>query len=704
MRPKPTSGVINAGAPKGCKQQFRVFAGQGSLSLVAAAAAAEGEKPKLPTITMAAYNGGAMDVGWGLSVVIDLKGLDVSGHARPILKDHDPGQVVGHTTKISKVDGKSLAIEATVSGTGAAAQEVVANAGNGFPWQASVGVAARNYEYVKEGSTAKANGQEFTGPLYIVRKGVLAESSVVAIGADSTTTTSIAARNHGDTTMKFEDWLKAKGFDHDSMSEDQRTTLRAAYDAEVKADGDGGDADPAAGGDDAGVLGFRKAQASETKRVTAIRKVCKGLHGEIEAKAIEDGWTSEKTELEVLRAERAKAPQAPAGIARGSTDLAIRGKAIAAALCLSAGVSEKLLASDKENTDQVMNAAVSREYRNIGLQALMHETILAAGGHVRPGRIDNDDIRAAFDANRKLIASGYSGIALTNVLGAVANKVALQAFTAAGSVAMQFAQLYDANDFKTNTFCRLSSNGSFQKVGPTGELKHGNLSEDTGTNKLDTRGMLLTLSRQDIYNDDLGQFNSLVSSLGRLGAVALETEAFTVLMANTGNFFSAGNKNYISGTDTVLSIDGLKKAFKTFKDMTDSAGNPIMVSPKYLLVGSALEYDAGLYMTEKVLNETTTADKGKPARNLFAGLAIPLSSPFINNTNITNNSATAWFLIADPADVPCLQLAFLRGQRTPTVENGDTDFATLGMSWRGFFDFGASLIDKRGAVMSKGAA
>ncbi|MBL8892489.1 MAG: hypothetical protein JNL67_21110 [Planctomycetaceae bacterium] len=44
--------------------------------------------------------------------------------------------------------------------------------------------------------------------------------------------------------------------------------------------------------------------AAESKRIAGIRKVCAGKHPEIEARAIEEGWSVTKTELAVLRIER----------------------------------------------------------------------------------------------------------------------------------------------------------------------------------------------------------------------------------------------------------------------------------------------------------------------------------------------------------------------------------------------------------------
>jgi len=212
---------------------------------LAAAAAREDGAPSLPVGHMTAYTGGLIDVGWGFEVVIDMAGLDFKGHQRPILLNHNPDNILGHSTRISREGGTTLLIEWVLSGTGPAAQEVKGNAANKFPYQASVGVKPRNIEFVRAGSSAKANGQVFEGPCYIVRKGVLRESSVVALGADLNTSTSIAARlNHGD-TMTFEAWLKASGFDPATITEAQRATLQAAFDASVQAEEPGAPA-PAA--------------------------------------------------------------------------------------------------------------------------------------------------------------------------------------------------------------------------------------------------------------------------------------------------------------------------------------------------------------------------------------------------------------------------------------------------------------------------
>ncbi len=171
-----------------------------------AAAETEEDKPQLRRFSMTAYTGGPMSItGWRYPVVVDLAGLRVPRKSRPILKDHDRGQIVGHTDGIRVTDGR-MEVTGVISGAGATAAEVIATSQNGFPWQSSLGATADKVVFIAEGKTAKANGQEFSGPLYIARKATLGEVSFVALGADDETSAHVAAgaanRNLEVTTME----------------------------------------------------------------------------------------------------------------------------------------------------------------------------------------------------------------------------------------------------------------------------------------------------------------------------------------------------------------------------------------------------------------------------------------------------------------------------------------------------------------------
>ena len=130
--------------------------------------------------------------GWRYPVVLDLAGLAIPSQSRPIRFGHDPLAGVGHTDAI-RIDQGQLVATGIVSRDPAAAREVVVSSKNGFPWQASVGTSVEDFEFVKEHQQVMVNGQQYSGPINVVRKATLGEISFVDLGADGATSATVAA-------------------------------------------------------------------------------------------------------------------------------------------------------------------------------------------------------------------------------------------------------------------------------------------------------------------------------------------------------------------------------------------------------------------------------------------------------------------------------------------------------------------------------
>lgn len=155
------------------------------------AAKTEGGKTVRP-FAMTAYTGTPMKVtGFFRPVVVDLAGMRVPAKALPILRNHDPERIVAHTNDIA-LSEKRLRVSGLMSGVGPAAQEVLQLADNGFPWQASIGASVERMEFVDAGGTAKVNGRNLDGPLLVARQSTLGEISFVPLGADPSTSATVA--------------------------------------------------------------------------------------------------------------------------------------------------------------------------------------------------------------------------------------------------------------------------------------------------------------------------------------------------------------------------------------------------------------------------------------------------------------------------------------------------------------------------------
>jgi hypothetical protein len=122
--------------------------------------------------------------------------------------------------------------------------------------------------------------------------------------------------------------------------------------------------------------------------LAAVKKICNGQHAEIEAKAIGEGWTVEKTELEVLRASRPKGgPYINTGAGQDVTAQAIVRRGVAQRGRQREG---RLRGLD----DKTKEIAASRKLRGIGLHQVMFIIAAANGISFTPGRVDDDFLRA----------------------------------------------------------------------------------------------------------------------------------------------------------------------------------------------------------------------------------------------------------------------------------------------------------------------
>jgi len=673
--------------------------------------AAEGEG-KPPTFAGVVYTGGPMQLnGFYRPVIVDLAGMK-AGQENPVYKQHDPNQIVGHTTAVP-ITPQRITVEGVVSGTGAAAQEVVANARNKFPWKLSLGASVDRLVRVDDGESVQVNGRTFRGPVLIARKTTLGEVSFVPRGADAKTKVKVAATIaaeplflKGNAPMTFEQWLKAKGFDSNLLTESGLATLRASYDDEQRADAGAKPADDATGAKPiqaaavetadeikaaaaTGLDEFRKEAAAETRRIGAIQAAAKDFP-EICAEAIEAGWSKEQTEREVtrerelqdLRASRASI--GPAIHIEGAGDGA---SALVLECAARMNTSEDRELVEKDYDEKIL-AAAHKHFRRLGFKDLIRaccdmEHVAAP----RPGATETDYIRAAF-----------STTSLSGILGDSANKSMLAAYRAVPSTAKKIARKLSANDFKTHTGYRLTGDPKLLEVDGKGELKYGNLDEESFTYSVATYGKIFGITREMIVNDDLNAFSEIPRLLGKGAALTLEDLFWTLVLANTGSFFASGNNNTLTNS---LSSAGLAAAVALFRNQTDADGHPVLLTPTTLVVPPALEETADeLYTSTNIVLGTSTKAKVGSA-NTHKAKYKPEVSPYISNSSYTGYSTTRWYLFPEKDESP-FGIAYLNGAENPIVEEADQPAEFLGKAWRGYTDLGVCQVDSRCGVMSDG--
>lgn len=642
--------------------------------------AKEGEAAKPRRFNMEVYNGGAMRLsGWYNPVVIDMSGLDVSKQEKPIYYNHNSYSIenlIGQTESIKK-SGNKLSASGIITGTSDVVNQIISHSKAGFKWQASIGARAEKVEYIPEGKSVSCNGQTFNGPINVALKSSIGEISFVALGADENTSAQIAASNNyfdKESTMSEEVKKDGQAETIVAKSEPAKTVV-----AEVKASAPAETPDP--------VKEIRAAAAAEMKRIADIGKVA-GSNTEICAKAVAEGWTPEKAELEVLRASR---PAGNIGIHVSTKETTP--DILEAAAVMSGGISADETA--KSYGAKTVEAAQKQFRHGIGLQRLLLEAAWANGYN---GRSFMDDPTMALRA-------AFSTVSIATALSNVANKYLLNGWTAVEQSWRSIAAIRPVKDFKQITSFRLTSDMEYDEVGPDGELKHAQLADEHLHNQAKTYGKILSITRKDIINDDLGCLTAVPKMLGRGAGLKFNNVFWTTFLANTSIFpTNNSNLNYYANAAANLCFEALQVVEQMFLDQKDTNSKPLGLAPKILLVPTALKRTAMSLMMSDYLNELTASTKKQPARNTFQNSFEVVTSTYLGNSSYSGYSATAWYLLADPAELAVIEACFLNGREEPIIEQAQADFDNLGVSFRGYHDFGVALQEYRAGVMSKGTS
>jgi hypothetical protein len=108
----------------------------------------------------------------------------------PLLCNHDHDCTIGVIT--AAIIDSAVRIESELfTGIDADADEVANKADAGMPWQLSVGIYPGEITELSAGTRIVLNGVTVEGPLIVFRNNRIREVSVVALGADSRTTTTV---------------------------------------------------------------------------------------------------------------------------------------------------------------------------------------------------------------------------------------------------------------------------------------------------------------------------------------------------------------------------------------------------------------------------------------------------------------------------------------------------------------------------------
>jgi hypothetical protein len=675
----------------------KIIAMTAPVSVIKAADGADASAPR--KFEVKAYSGGALTLfGWDKPVIIDLAGM---GYARSIVAnlDHNGRQRVGHVTDKNKTEAE-LQLGGVFSAATAFRDEVVASADGGFGWEASIEATPNKVVDLESGKTAKVNGQDFTGPAYIVRKSTLSGFAFVSHGADPATDVKIAAgaasNLEHDMTKELQAWIEEMGLVVADLTAEQIAGLERQHNGIIT----GTVKKPARKLDEQ--LDEKQAEVERVDAITAMAvAACDKRPYDIEAiKKIADTAITTKMSLKDFRIELLEAATPPGHtmFAPRNRDNRLSDRVLEAAVCMAGRLKDH----EEMFDDQTLQAAHDRFKSGIGLRQLFVIAAQSNGFNPTGYEVNLDVQRAAFNMTGpgQIRATSFSTINLPNVFSNVANKFMRQGWMAVDQTLLRICAVRNVSDFKEIKTVSLTGGLMFQDVGADGELKHGQLGEVAYGNKADTRGIIFAITRTDMINDDLGALTAVPKRIGRGGMLKLNDIGWREFLDNA-SFFSAGNGN-TSTVEGRLNSTGLSEAETKFLSQTDPDGNILGSQPAILLTPTALKSAGSSLMTSEkiVTGESST----QPDNNIWKGRFRLESTPYLHNASYTGNSSSAWYLLADPEDLPVLEIAALNGRVEPVVETAAAEFNVLGVEMRGYNDVGVRKQEHRGGVRADGSS
>lgn len=666
----------------------------------------EGEKKGPARFTATFYTGGKLNIeGWDMPVVVDLAGLK-PGNVLVANLDHDRTKRVGNFAVAN--DGKSLVANGTATARTAARDEVVESAIDGYQWQSSLEVNPHEVEELKAGKKAEVNGQTVEGPAYITRTGTLKGFAFVSHGADDNTTATIAASAASTKgkamraeVKKWAEKIYAGVVDFDHISDEMVATIEANYDG----------SQPVTPKKRLKLDDGIEAKQAEQERVDAITDIAlnacdKRPHDitaikELAQKAIDGKWEVDKFRLELLEAALPLAHT----VFRTRPDERLSNRILTAALC-EVGRLPNL---DKHFKDEELQAAHDRFPSGITLGQLFH-VCAEANGYRGNGasQVTIETQRAAFRmvGQRQIHAGGgFSTIDIATIVSATANKFMMDGWNAVDQTPLRIAYIKPVKNFQLHTTVSLTDSLRYEQLAPGGEIVHGTLDEITYTDQADTYAKMLAITRRDIINDDAGALTSAPRKLGN-GAMKLLNHIFWTefLSGVSTSFFASGNSNINTGVAD-MTVGGLDATETIFMNQTNPDGTPLGLQPAIILVPTALKNKA-LTLMGSMLNAAaiTSYAAATGDKNPFVGRFRVESSPYISNSSYTGNTSTAWWMLANPSELPVITIAALNGRVEPTVDTADADFNTLGVQMRGYCDVGVNFTEYRAGVHADGGS
>jgi len=249
----------------------------------------------------------------------------------------------------------------------------------------------------------------------------------------------------------------------------------------------------------------------------------------------------------------------------------------------------------------------------------------------------------------------------------------------------KFVDIVPLTDMKTVTRLRRSDTDSFLEVLEGGEHVQGQFSSYKVEYTPGKYELGLNFTWEMMINDDVAAFRNIGKQLAISGRNTLNNFVIGFLKDNPtiydGDTLFHGNHNNLAGS--ALDESTLSAAIIAMRNQLSEAGNPLNITPGYLVVPPELEFTA-----KKIVHSVLVPGSDYNDINPLQGIVEVITEPLLTDPD-------NWYVVAKPSSIATIELGFLQGKQTPDIFMRE-DFEREVIWYKARLVFGGAVMDYRG--------
>jgi hypothetical protein len=341
-------------------------------------------------------------------------------------------------------------------------------------------------------------------------------------------------------------------------------------------------------------------------------------------------------------------------------------------------------------------------------------------GRLTPNQVGNLNAQDLASHAIRMAGSAVGSSDLPAILADTMNKSFTLGMENTPSTFQQWVKETENTDFRAKSMTKLSSFGDIDDMPEGMPFKSGKFSDKKETVTVSTKGKKLSITRQVIVNNDTDAINSIPLLMGAAIKRRQNKDAYDLLAYNSlvgpvmaedsVALFNAASHSNLKTSSGTVSVTSLGVAEAMLMDMPLQKGSTDQVSSafsgataKYLITGTANRIPIlQLLGSSTVAFDTAGITAVKP--NPYAGNYItPVFDPYLQSLITAGSAGNSWYLAADQMQMGSLVIAYLSGNRTPTLRSEPSGVGdALGIEWDVFYDWGFAFEDYRGIIYNDG--